>query len=94
MKLDIEKTAMIRVLARISCALTEAMDEGHCGLPMDQLIPFAEELLEAPKELILTLADGRSESAPPELRRRIEVAGPQRHMLNLHRTSSLTCAAP
>jgi Phage integrase family len=30
------------------------MDEGHCGLPTDQLIPLAEELVEAPKELILT----------------------------------------
>jgi exodeoxyribonuclease V alpha subunit len=54
MRLGIEKTAMIRLRAGISYALTEAMDEGHCGLPTDQLIPVAEELLEAPKELILT----------------------------------------
>ena len=54
MKLGIEKTAMIRLRAGISYALTEAMDEGHCGLPIDQLIPLAEDLLEAPKELILT----------------------------------------
>ena len=54
MKLGIEKTAMIRLRAGISYALTEAMDEGHCGLPTDQLIPLAEKLLEAPKELILT----------------------------------------
>src|SRR5271166_5760386 len=54
MKLGIEKTAMIRLRAGISYALTEAMDEGHCGLPTDQLIPLAENLLEAPKELILT----------------------------------------
>src|SRR6202167_4487512 len=54
MKLGIEKTAMIRLRAGISYALTEAMDEGHCGLPTDQLIPLVEELLEAPKELILT----------------------------------------
>jgi exodeoxyribonuclease V alpha subunit len=54
MKLGIEKTAMIRLRAGISYALTEAMDEGHCGLPTDQLIPLAEELLEAPKELVLT----------------------------------------
>ena len=54
MKLGIEKTAMIRLRAGISYALTEAMDDGHCGLPTDQLIPLAEELLEAPKELILT----------------------------------------
>ena len=33
MKLGIEKTATIRVRAGISYALTEAMDEGHCGLP-------------------------------------------------------------
>jgi exodeoxyribonuclease V alpha subunit len=54
MKLGVEKTAMIRLRAGISYALTEAMDEGHCGLPTEQLIPLAEELLEAPKELILT----------------------------------------
>jgi ATP-dependent exoDNAse (exonuclease V) alpha subunit len=47
MKFGIEKTAMIRLRAGISYALTEAMDEGHCGLPTDQLIPLAEELLEA-----------------------------------------------
>ena len=54
MKLGIEKTAMIRLRAGISFALTEAMDEGHCGLPTEPLIPLAEELLEAPKEMILT----------------------------------------
>jgi len=37
MKLGIEKTAMVRVRAGISYALTEAMDEGHCGLPTDEL---------------------------------------------------------
>ena len=36
MKLGIEKTAMIRVRAGISYALTEAMDEGHCGLPTER----------------------------------------------------------
>src|ERR671934_2758591 len=50
MKLGIEKTAMIRVRAGISYALTEAMDEGHCGLPTDQLVPLAEKLLEVPGE--------------------------------------------
>ena len=57
MKLGIEKTAMIRVRAGISFALTEAMDEGHCGLPTDELIPLAEELLEVPQELIRTALD-------------------------------------
>jgi exodeoxyribonuclease V alpha subunit len=56
MKLGIEKTAMIRVRAGVSYALTEAMDEGHCGLPADdELVPLAEKLLEVP----------RNWSAPP-----------------------------
>ena len=54
MKLGIEKTALIRVRAGISYALTEAMDEGHCGLPTDQLVPLAEKLLEVPQQLIRT----------------------------------------
>ena len=57
MKLGIEKTAMIRVRAGISYALTEAMDEGHCGLPTDELVPLAEKLLEVPQELIRTALD-------------------------------------
>ena len=54
MKLGIEKTAMIRVRAGISYALTDTMDEGHCGLPTDELVPLAEKLLEVPKQLIRT----------------------------------------
>ena len=54
MKLGIEKTAMVRVRAGISYALTEAMDEGHCGLPTGELVPLAEKLLEVPEELIRT----------------------------------------
>ena len=57
MKLGIEKTAMVRVRAGISYALTEAMDEGHCGLPREQLIPLAEKLLEVPQQLIRTALD-------------------------------------
>ena len=57
MRLGIEKTAMVRVRAGISYALTEAMDEGHCGLPTDELIPLAEKLLEVPQALIRTALD-------------------------------------
>jgi exodeoxyribonuclease V alpha subunit len=57
MKVGIEKTAMIRVRAGISYALTEAMDEGHCGLPTDELVPLAEKLLEVPVELVRTALD-------------------------------------
>src|SRR5215475_1704725 len=48
MRLGIEKSAMIRLRAGISYALTEAMSEGHCGLPVDELVALAEKLLEAP----------------------------------------------
>src|SRR6516225_4425298 len=56
-KLGIEKTALIRVRAGISYALAEAMDEGHCGLPTDELIPLAQKLLEVPAKLVETALD-------------------------------------
>ena len=57
MKLGIEKSAMIRVRAGIPYALTEAMDEGHCGLPTDELVPLAEKLLQVPQQLIRAALD-------------------------------------
>ena len=35
---------MIRVRAGISYALAKAMDEGHCGLPTEELVHLAEKL--------------------------------------------------
>src|SRR5690348_7193301 len=54
MRLGIDKAAMVRVRAGVSYALTEAMDEGHCGLPRDELVPLAAALLEVPPELVQT----------------------------------------
>lgn len=51
-KLGIERTAMIRVRAGISFAVTEAMGDGHCGLPWAELIGLAGKLLEVPAPLI------------------------------------------
>ena len=45
MKLGIENTAMVRVRAGIGHALADAMDEGHCGLPEEELGPLAARLL-------------------------------------------------
>jgi exodeoxyribonuclease V alpha subunit len=56
-RLGIQKAAMIRIRAGISYALTEAMDEGHCGLPTSELLPLAAELLDAPQELVQTALD-------------------------------------
>ena len=51
-RLGIEKTAMIRARAGIGFTLTEAMDDGHCGLPLDDLVPVAERLLEIPASIV------------------------------------------
>ncbi|HJO75804.1 MAG: ATP-dependent RecD-like DNA helicase [Verrucomicrobiota bacterium] len=51
-KLGIEKTAMIRARAGISYALTEAVSDGHCGLPEGELLPTAEKLLEIPTDIL------------------------------------------
>ena len=53
-KLGIEKTALIRVRAEVSFALAEAMDDGHCGLPHEDLLALTRELLEVPAELVET----------------------------------------
>ena len=62
-RLGIARDAMIRVRAGVSYALAEAMDEGHCGLPEDDLLGTGAELLEVTAErltaaLALELADG------------------------------------
>ena len=35
----------------------EVLDDGHCGLPIDELASLAEKLLEVPKELVCTALD-------------------------------------
>ena len=57
LRLGIERTAMIRVRAGITYALTEAMDDGHCGLPTEELVQLAIGLLEVPKELVAPALD-------------------------------------
>jgi len=79
-KLGIEKTALIRVRAGISFALAEAMDDGHCGLPADELSPVARKLLEVPADLIetalgLELQDGTVIADDLDGRRCIFLAG-------------------
>jgi exodeoxyribonuclease V alpha subunit len=56
-RLGIEKTAMIRIRAGVSYALAEAMDEGHCGLPIDELAELTAKLIAVPPDLIATALD-------------------------------------
>ncbi|WP_264815316.1 SF1B family DNA helicase RecD2, partial [Acidomonas methanolica] len=53
-KMGIASDAMIRVRAGISYAIGEAMDEGHCGLPVGELLTSTAELLEVAVPLIET----------------------------------------
>jgi exodeoxyribonuclease V alpha subunit len=54
-RLGISRTAMIRAQAGLEYALMEALADGHCGLPEDELLDKAERLLEIPAA---TLASG------------------------------------
>ncbi|MDQ2103122.1 SF1B family DNA helicase RecD2 [Azospirillum isscasi] len=56
-KLGIEKTAMIRARAGIGYALAEATDQGHCGVPVAELIPLAVKLLEIDASILETAAE-------------------------------------
>jgi hypothetical protein len=51
-KFGVEKTASIGVRAGVSFALSEAMGDGHCGLPRAELTVLAEKLLEVTRALI------------------------------------------
>jgi hypothetical protein len=51
-QLVIEKTGLIRVRAGISFALADAIDDGHCGLPHEELLALTRKLIEVPAELV------------------------------------------
>lgn len=57
MRLGIEKTAPIRIEAGVGFALLEALSDGHCGLPAEELLAKAAELLEAPADLVRAAID-------------------------------------
>lgn len=69
MRLGIEPDALIRLRAGIAFALLEATDQGHCGLPVGELLPKASELLEVDEErlqeaLALEIEEGEVIEAP------------------------------
>ncbi len=61
-KVGIEKTALVRVRAGISYALAEAMNEGHCGLPLAELTALTGKLLDVPEPLIETALERELEA--------------------------------
>lgn len=63
MKLGMAREAAQRVRAGISYALQEAMDEGHCGLPVEELVKLTVTLLDVDERIVRSaleaeLADG------------------------------------
>jgi len=70
-RLGIPRTAMIRARAGVSYALLRAVDDGHCGLPHDELLGLARELLGIPDAILeeavaLEVRDGRLAVEPVE----------------------------
>jgi exodeoxyribonuclease V alpha subunit len=52
-RLGIAKTAMIRAEAGVEYTLMEAVADGHCGLPEEDLLGRAEKLLEIPRQTLV-----------------------------------------
>ena len=67
MRLGIGKGDLVRVRAGISFVLAEATNEGHCGLPREELLPRGAALLEVEEEQVATALEA-------ELRERTLVA--------------------
>lgn len=64
LRLGLARDAPQRLAAGISYALQTAMDEGHCGLPVERLVSLAADLLEVSSDLVrvaaaLVLREGR-----------------------------------
>ena len=64
LRLGLAREAPQRLAAGVSYALQKAMDEGHCGLPVEALVRSAAELLEVAPDLVrcaaaLALREGR-----------------------------------
>lgn len=64
LRIGLAREAPQRLAAGISYALQKAMDEGHCGLPVEALVRSAAELLEVAPDLVrcaaaLALREGR-----------------------------------
>ncbi|HUA76305.1 MAG TPA: ATP-dependent RecD-like DNA helicase [Acetobacteraceae bacterium] len=53
-KVGIAPDAPIRIRAGIGYALAEAMDEGHCGLPREELLDLTARLISVPREAVET----------------------------------------
>ena len=51
-KLGIPKTSMLRARAGISYALLQAVENGDCGLPEEDLLTLAEQLLEIGRDTL------------------------------------------
>lgn len=56
-RLGIEKTAPMRARAGIGYALAQALDDGQCGLPREELVQRAQALLDVPVDTVTLALD-------------------------------------
>ena len=52
LKLGIDRSAEVRIRAGVNHALEEALKDGHCGLPLRQLLSSASQLLGVSREVV------------------------------------------
>jgi exodeoxyribonuclease V alpha subunit len=57
MKMGVARDAPQRLRAGVSFALQEATDDGHCGLPVENLLTLAVKLLDVDKALVRSALD-------------------------------------
>jgi exodeoxyribonuclease V alpha subunit len=57
MRLGVTKESPKRLRGGVSFALQTATDEGHCALPVEELVRLAEKLLEVPRDPIRVAVD-------------------------------------
>ncbi len=57
MKLGFRPDAMVRLRAGVNYGLSEAEGEGHCGLPLDELVSVTAQLLDCPEPLVREALD-------------------------------------
>ena len=60
MKMGMTREAPQRLRAGVSFALQEATDDGHCGLPVENLVTLATKLLDVDKALVRVGARSRA----------------------------------
>ena len=83
MKMGMTREAPQRLCAGVSFALQEATDDGHCGLPVENLVALAAKLLNVDKALVSVALDHELAGADVDWQFNMD-SGPFRGFWSLH----------